>query len=221
VAGVNLDVAGAGDGVSDEPNGAGSETAHGSPRAPEHPHSADASAGRQRPFAGNGFLLAQLGAHATERYAERVSQLELTPAHTGALLLIAQQPGQSQQALATLLGVVPSKIVYLVDDLEARHLLERRRNSADRRNYALHLTDKGQQAVADLHMLVHQHELDITAALTDEEQRQLTALLQKIADQQGLTPGVHPGYRTSRGASAANREGPPPRRGEGNKDAQS
>ena len=145
---------------------------------------------------GNAFHLAQLGAHATARYAERVSQLDLTPAHTGALIRIAREPGQSQQALATLLGVVPSKIVTLVDDLEARHLLERRRSPTDRRNYALYLTDEGEQAVARLRAIAAEHERDITAALTDEERNQLAALLRKIADQQGLTPGVHPGYRT-------------------------
>jgi hypothetical protein len=32
--------------------------------------------------------------------------------------------------------------------------------------------------------------------LKAEERQQLHALLTRIADQQGLIPGVHPGYRT-------------------------
>jgi DNA-binding MarR family transcriptional regulator len=96
----------------------------------------------------------------------------------------------------TRLGVVPSKIVTPVDDLETRHPLERRRSTTGRRNYALYLTKQGQQAVAQLRTIASEHERDITAALTDDEWDQLAALLGKIADQQGLTPGVHPGYRT-------------------------
>jgi hypothetical protein len=32
------------------------------------------------------------------------------------------------------------------------------------------------------------------AALDETERQQLAILLQRVADQQGLTPGVHPGY---------------------------
>ena len=149
-------------------------------------------------MAGNAFLLAQLGAHATGRYAERVGKLDLTPAHTGVLRLAAQRPGLSQQALATMLGVLPSKVVALVDDLEGKHLLERRRSATDRRNHELHLTERGEQALGEIRKVARQHELDMTSALTEEERRQLLELLSKIADQQGLTPGVHPGYRNLR-----------------------
>jgi DNA-binding MarR family transcriptional regulator len=147
------------------------------------------------PVAGNAFLLAQLGAHATGRYAERVAKLDLSPAHTGVLRLAAQRPGLSQQALATMLGVLPSKVVALVDDLEGKHLLERRRSPTDRRHHELHLTDQGERILGEIRKAARDHELDITSALTDEERRQLLALLTKIADRQGLTPGVHPGYR--------------------------
>jgi hypothetical protein len=39
------------------------------------------------------------------------------------------------------------------------------------------------------------HERDLAQALSDDERRLLIELLGRIADQQGLTPGVHPGYR--------------------------
>jgi DNA-binding MarR family transcriptional regulator len=152
----------------------------------------------QRPSFGAAFLLAQLGAHATARYAERVATLDLSPAHTGALRRIAVEPGQSQQALAGQLGVVPSKIVSLVDDLESRDLLERRRNPADRRNYQLHLTEQGGKALAQIREIAQAHERDITSGLTAEEHQELIALLNKVAQQQGLTQGVHPGYRNLR-----------------------
>lgn len=146
------------------------------------------------PF-GTAFLLAQLGAHATARYAERVAVLDLTPAQTGMLHQIAREPGLSQQALATRLGVQPSKIVSWVDELEGRQLLERRRSPTDRRHYQLHLSATGQKVVERLRAIAGVHERDVTAGLTEPERDRLNTLLRKLAVEQGLTPGVHPGYR--------------------------
>ena len=144
---------------------------------------------------GAAFLLAQLGAHAAGRYAGRVAELELDPAQTGVLHLIAREPGRSQQALADRLGVAPSRVVGLVDGLEARGLLERRRSATDRRTYELHLTGQGQDLLQRLRQVATAHEADVTTALTADERQALVELLRKVADQQGLTPGVHPGYR--------------------------
>lgn len=150
------------------------------------------------PPAGGAFLLAQIGAHAATRYGERVAALDLVPAQTGLLRLVAMEPGRSQQDVAGRLGVVPSKVVGLVDELESRGLLERRRSTTDRRHYELHLTDLGRRTMADVREVAMAHDADVTAALTDVERTQLVVLLQRVADQQGLLPGAHPGYRTLR-----------------------
>ncbi|MCU1606162.1 MAG: putative MarR family transcriptional regulator [Modestobacter sp.] len=147
------------------------------------------------PAMGAAFLLAQLGAHASARYADKVAGLDLDPAQTGVLHLIARQPGQSQQSLAAQLGVAASKVVSLIDGLESRHVLERRRSTTDRRNYALYLTEQGQHLIRQLREVAIEHEADLSAGLDADEHRLLTNLLRKVADQQGLTPGVHPGYR--------------------------
>jgi DNA-binding MarR family transcriptional regulator len=144
---------------------------------------------------GAAFLLAQLGAHAAGRYAGRIAELELDPAQTGVLHLIAREPGRSQQALADRLGVAPSRVVALVDGLESRGLLERRRSATDRRTYELHLTDRGHSLLQRLRAVAKAHEDDVTTALSAGERMLLVELLSKVADQQGLTPGVHPGYR--------------------------
>ena len=96
------------------------------------------------------FLLAQLGAYAAERFGERAAALDFTRPQAGLLRLISREPGQSQQAVARRLGTPPSRLVALVDGLEQRGLIERRRNPGDRRNYALHLTAAGEQAMAAL-----------------------------------------------------------------------
>lgn len=144
---------------------------------------------------GSAFLLAQVGAHAAARFAERVAALDLTPALTGLLRAVAATPGQSQQALARLLGTPPSRLVALVDQLDERGVLERRRNVADRRQHALHLTDSGRELLERVGAVARVHDDAICAALDPAERGRLRALLARIADDQGLTPGVHPGYR--------------------------
>jgi DNA-binding MarR family transcriptional regulator len=144
---------------------------------------------------GVAFLLAQIGAHATERFAERIAKLDLTPPQTGLLRAVANEPGRSQQAIAEQLGIQPSRFVALVDELERRGVIERRRNSTDRRLYALHLTAQGEQLMREIGQVGMAHENDMCSALSATERTTLRELLQRVADQQGLTPGVHPGYR--------------------------
>ena len=150
----------------------------------------------ERARTGSAFLLAQLGAHAAARFADRIAALELTPAQAGLLRLIAWEAGQSQQAIAGQLGTPASRLVLLVDELEGRGLIERRRNPGDRRHYALYLTPAGGQFMKELGQLGSAHEDDICAALDPAEREDLNRLLGRIADQQGLAPGVHPGYRS-------------------------
>ena len=147
---------------------------------------------------GAAFLLAQLGAHATQLFAERVGTLDLTPAQAGLLRLLARNPGRSQRELAGDLGMPPSRFVPFADGLERRGLIERRKNPEDRRLHALHLTDQGFLLLAELRTAATAHEEQVCAGLSAEERARLVELLRLVAEQQGLAPGVHPGYRTVR-----------------------
>ncbi len=144
------------------------------------------------------FLLAQVGAHAGARFAERIAPLDLRPQHAGALRIVGLSAGLSQRALAERLGVLPSRLVLLVDELEARGLVERRDDPADRRSYAVHLTERGRTALRALGAAAREHQEDLLAALAGPEREQLGELLRRIAGQQGLTPGVHPGFKALR-----------------------
>jgi len=141
------------------------------------------------------FLVAQLGAYAADKFGERAAALDFTRPQAGLLRLISREPGLSQQAVARRLGTPPSRLVALVDDLEQRGLVERRRNPGDRRNYALHPTAAGEQAMAALSQASLEHEQAISAPLTEAERAQLSSLLGKLAAAHGLVPGIHPGYR--------------------------
>jgi len=144
---------------------------------------------------GAAFLLAQIGSHAAARFAERIASLDLTPPQTGLLRAVAAAPGQSQQALARHLGTPPSRLVALVDGLDERGLIERRRNPDDRRLHALHVTDAGHELLRRIGEVARDHDAAVCAALDEDERTTLTVLLARIAADHGLTPGVHPGYR--------------------------
>jgi DNA-binding MarR family transcriptional regulator len=87
------------------------------------------------------------------------------------------------------------RLVALIDELEDRGLVARDRDPGDRRNYAISLTDEGRRLLTELGRVAGQHEHAITAGLDDDERAQLLALLRRIAEEQNLRPGVHPGFR--------------------------
>lgn len=144
---------------------------------------------------GAAFLLAQVGAHAAMKFGDRLKKLKLAPQHAGILRILAMTPAITQQSLAKTLGIVPSRLVALIDEMESAGLVERRANRDDRRRYALHLTEKGRSTLESIGRVAREHGQDLMGALSAEEQKQLASLLQRIADEQGLTHAVHPGYR--------------------------
>jgi DNA-binding MarR family transcriptional regulator len=141
------------------------------------------------PSPGTASLLAQLGEHATVRFARHLAVLELVPAHAGIFKILAGTPGMSQCALARTLGTLPSRMVGYLDELERKGLLERRPHRSDRRNHALHLTKAGQSAYHSTARLAQEHQQALLAGLSKKQQVQLAELLQLMANQQGLISG--------------------------------
>jgi DNA-binding MarR family transcriptional regulator len=144
---------------------------------------------------GLAFLLSQIGAHSAGCFAERLAVLNLAPPHAGILRIISQTEGLSQQSLGEKLGVFPSRLVQMIDELEARGMVDRKDNPADRRSYALILTKAGRESLKHIERIACQVEERVCAALDESERAQLRSLLTRIAEEQQLTPGVHPGFR--------------------------
>jgi DNA-binding MarR family transcriptional regulator len=141
------------------------------------------------------FLLSQLGHRSASVFADLIASIALTPPHSGILRAIADEPGRSQQALSGQLGLLPSRVVAYVDELEDRGYVERRRNPDDRRLHALYLTAAGKKVITKIGELARQHERLMTAGLDAEQRETLRELLSVVAENQELTPHVHPGFR--------------------------
>jgi DNA-binding MarR family transcriptional regulator len=139
------------------------------------------------------YLLVQLGAHLAQEFAERLAPLGLEPRHAGTLFRLAATEGLSQQAIGDLIGLNPTRMVFLVDELEQLGLVERRKNPADRRSYSLYLTDKGRDKLREIRASTIKHQDELGASLTKTERVQLTSMLRRLAAEQGITEHSLPG----------------------------
>src|SRR5205807_8354543 len=127
----------------------------------------------QRTKAPLAFLMAQVGAHAAMRFGERLSRLNLTSPDAGILRMLGASGGLSQQELSTRLGIHPSRLMAILDALGEKQLVERQANTDDRRQYALHLTEKGEQTLKDIGRIAREHTESLRASLSATEREQL------------------------------------------------
>src|SRR3954469_21297847 len=105
---------------------------------------------------------------------------ELSPGRAGIMLLIEANPGVAQGRLAEAVQLDRSTMVGVVDSLEERGLIERRRGG-DRRTDGLWLTPSGRALALRLRRRIERHERRVAARLTDAERAQLLFLLGKLA----------------------------------------
>jgi DNA-binding MarR family transcriptional regulator len=105
---------------------------------------------------------------------------EVSPGRAGMLLLIEANPGVTQGRLARAVSLERSTMVGVVDALEARGLIERRRGQ-DRRTNGLWLTRSGRSLVARLKRAIESHERRVASRLTPAERRELLTLLEKLS----------------------------------------
>jgi DNA-binding MarR family transcriptional regulator len=101
----------------------------------------------------------------------------LRPRHLIALKLLSDQGPASQQALADSLSLDPSNVVGLLNELEERQLITRRRDSADRRRHIVELSPRGESELCDAYEGLRQIDDDLLSALSVKERAALYDLL--------------------------------------------
>lgn len=105
----------------------------------------------------------------------------LSPGRIGLLIYIDANPGVTQSRLAEAVGRDRSTMVGVLDELEARALIERRRGT-DRRTNGLWLTRGGRAVLGRAVRDIAAHERRIAARLSAAERKQLLELLNRIAE---------------------------------------
>jgi DNA-binding MarR family transcriptional regulator len=131
---------------------------------------------RARSLPLSGMLLVKLGRAAQRRFNDVLKPTELTPRHLQVLDELRQGP-TSQQALADRVGVDPTKLVGLLNDLEGRHLVLRRRDPVDRRRHIVENSREGEARVDAALAAAAAVEDEVLAALDGEQRAQLRDLL--------------------------------------------
>jgi DNA-binding MarR family transcriptional regulator len=141
-----------------------------------------------------GFLLSKAGRTQAVRFAQRLEPFGIRPKHFALLNFVDASAGCSQQELGDRLGLDPSGLVAAIDDLEADGWVERRRDPADRRRHALHLTRKGRTRLARARKIAMEREAELLAPLSEREVKTFHDLLLRIvtADDPKLRPVVTP-----------------------------
>src|SRR5688572_2105609 len=133
-----------------------------------------------REFAGQ--LLFRLWRASHTRTAEALESIGLTTALFALLNVLGKREGAIQQELGAAMGIDPSTMVSLIDQLEAAGLAERRLRPTDRRAREVLITSKGRRALKQARQLALQVEDDVLHGLTASERRQLLTLLRRALD---------------------------------------
>jgi DNA-binding MarR family transcriptional regulator len=128
------------------------------------------------------FLLKRLGFAAKERAMEAYEKTGLHPYHHAILIVLGESSRETQGAIADALGYDRGQLVGLLDELEDRGLVERRRDPDDRRRHIVRLTPEGKRTLRRLRSLARQIEDDFLAPLSDEERADFHALLLRLAE---------------------------------------
>lgn len=98
-----------------------------------------------------------------------MERLELTQKQTSVLWLIEANAAVSQIALANELGMDRASMMAIVDRLEERGLIVRKRSAEDGRRQELYTTAKGKKVLAQAKAAIHDHEKWIASKFTKAE----------------------------------------------------
>ena len=128
------------------------------------------------------FLLKRLGFAAKERAMEAFEETGLTPYHYAVLLSLSEDSHETQGAIADSLGYDRGQLVGMLDELEERGLVERRRDPADRRRQLVSMTPEGKRELTRLRGLSRRLEAELFGPLDERQREQLHELLLSLAE---------------------------------------
>lgn len=113
-------------------------------------------------------------------YVAAVAGLDLTQKQTATLWLIGANPGVAQVSVAAELGMDRATMMALVDRLEARGLVVRKRSAIDRRRQELYLTLRGEKTMRKVKARVLEHEARFKRLFEPAELQELLSALEKF-----------------------------------------
>ena len=137
-------------------------------------------------FAGQLFFRLWRASHT--RAADALATLGLTPALFGLLNVIGDREGAIQQELGSAMGIDPSTMVSLIDQLESAGLAKRRPCTRDRRAREVVITPKGRRLLERARRMIAQVDDEVLDGLTAAERRDLLTLLRRALESAPAQP---------------------------------
>ncbi len=127
------------------------------------------------------FLIKRLGGEVKDRFHEGFDAAGASPFHFTVLAVLDEGARETQATIADALGYDRSYLVGLLDELEERDLIARKRDPADRRRHIVRLTPAGKKTLAKLRALQASIDDDFLAPLDTADRKTLHTLLHRLA----------------------------------------
>jgi DNA-binding MarR family transcriptional regulator len=117
----------------------------------------------------------------------------LRPRHLIALKLLSEDGPASQQGLSEALRLDPSNVVGLLNELEERELITRRRDPSDRRRHIVEMSPRGEEELCLAHTRLRLVEDELLSALSADEKTTLYHLMVRAVGVKSPPCDVPPG----------------------------
>ena len=127
-----------------------------------------------------GFHLRMAQATMYRDFAAAMGELSLTQRQMAVLEIVQAAPGISQVDIAAQLCTDRATMMAIVDRLQDRNLIERRRSKGDRRRQELFLTQPGLKTLAEARRIIAAHEKHFTDRFSPDELNALVEGLRRI-----------------------------------------
>lgn len=144
------------------------------------------------------FLLSQLGAHVAHRFGTELAETGMSPRGFGVLSNVIDLGPRTQQHLADELGIHRNNMVAVIDELERDGLVQRIRNTADRRSFLIQATPDGVRATSRAMNIVTALDAEIAGSIDGDSRETLDRILLELVKSAQLSPGVHPHLTSQR-----------------------
>jgi MarR family transcriptional regulator, lower aerobic nicotinate degradation pathway regulator len=129
----------------------------------------------------SGFLLARLGIGFKTKALEKIEAAGFDPYDYSVLAILDEGASQAQATIAEALALDPSRLVALLDSLEERELVVRRRDPEDRRRHVVSITPNGKRELQQLRSMMQQFEDEFFATLDPAARKALHEQLLLLA----------------------------------------